>query len=130
MMMMEMRDLLSPIVARERWVIDGTYSTLGPLIPARADLVVWLDMPPWVWFPRLLRRSARRVLLREALWNGNRETLRGVFLGADGLFPHAVRSYFFHRHDIPARLSPYPYVQLRSPREVDAFVAAVPGVRG
>jgi hypothetical protein len=124
----EMRAKLAPLLATERWVTDGTYAELGALIAGHADLIVWLDLPPWVWLPRLLKRSARRLHFREELWNGNRETLRGVFLEADGVFPHALRAYFFRRHQIPARLAPYRFVRLRSVAEVDAFVAAFPRV--
>jgi hypothetical protein len=98
---------VAPIVATESWVTDGTYGSLGTLIAERTNLIVWLDLPPWVWLPRLLKRSARRLIFREVLWNGNRETLRGVFLEADGVIPHALRAYFFRRHGIPARLAPY-----------------------
>jgi len=83
-----------PIVARDAWVIDGDYhSKLGDLVIGGADLVVWLDLPVRVWLPRLLRRSLRRIVQRELLWNGNRETLRDVFLGRNALVPRALRHY-------------------------------------
>ena len=64
------------------WVIDGTYRRkLGNLVLENADTVVWLDLPMRVWFPRLLRRTLRRVRGRELLWNDNTESLRGAFWG-------------------------------------------------
>lgn len=56
----------------DRWIVDGNH----PLALERADAVVWLDFPLRVVLPRLALRTARRLLLREELWNGNRESLR------------------------------------------------------
>jgi hypothetical protein len=88
----ELRARVEPLVTTDEWVIDGAYrGKLGNLVLARADTVVWLDLPRRVWLPRLLRRTARRLLTRQALWNGNRETLRGVLWAPDALIPIAWR---------------------------------------
>ena len=120
----EMRARLAPLLAAERWVIDGFVTQLGTVVEDTADSVVWLDLPVRVWLPRLALRSARRLLFREVLWNGNRETLRGVFVDKDSVFRHAFRAYFVRRRDIPARLAPYRVVRLRSVRDVETFVAS------
>jgi hypothetical protein len=49
----------------------------GP-IWERADTVVWLDYPRGVVMRRVIRRTARRLITREELWNGNREPLLGA----------------------------------------------------
>lgn len=57
-----------------RWVVDGSYADRArALVWPRADTVVWLDLPRRVVLPALLARTLRRGLLREELWNGNRE---------------------------------------------------------
>jgi len=38
-----------------------------------ADTVVWLDLARRTSFPRAIQRSARRVLTKQRLWNGDRE---------------------------------------------------------
>jgi adenylate kinase family enzyme len=59
------------------WVADGTYSAKGgQLVRARAETVVWLDLPRVTVMLQVTRRTARRALRREVLWNGNRESLR------------------------------------------------------
>src|SRR5512134_982430 len=69
----ELRARLAPTLALEGWVIDGTYGRkIGDLVLDAADLVVWLDLPIRVWLPRLVRRTVRRLLRDEVLWNGNR----------------------------------------------------------
>jgi len=108
------------------WVVDGNYdSKLGTLIVDRADLVVWLDLalPTKLW--RLARRTARRWLRREELWNGNRETLPGVFYGRDALFSWAVSTHFRHRRDWPHRLAGRPLVRLRNAREVNNWLTTL-----
>jgi adenylate kinase family enzyme len=106
------------------WVVDGNYdSKLGTPLIERADLIVWLDLPLPTKLARLTRRTARRWLRNEELWNGNRETLKAAFWGREALFPWAVRCHFRDRRDWPARLAGRPLVRLRSVDEVSAWLA-------
>ena len=59
------------------WVVDGNYRSrvTGLFEP---DTYVWLDYPRRVVFPRVVRRTLGRVLLRRELWNGNRERWRNL----------------------------------------------------
>jgi adenylate kinase family enzyme len=73
------RDRVAAVVAGERWVIDGNYSKVRDIVWARADTVVWLDLPRRVVMRRLVWRTLRRVAGRAELWNGNREHWRNLF---------------------------------------------------
>jgi adenylate kinase family enzyme len=120
----ELRAKVGPIVASEAWVIDGTYqSKLGDLVLRTADVVVWLDLPIRVWLPRLIRRTLRRIRGREQLWNDNRESLLTAFWGRESLFVWAFRSHFRRRRDWPTALARYPVVRLRTPADVEDFLA-------
>jgi adenylate kinase family enzyme len=119
----EFRALVEPIVASEGWVVDGLYQgKIGDLVFKNADLVVWLDLPWYVWLPRLLRRTFRRMARRERLWNGNRETVRNAFFSRDSLLWFTLKWYRPRRRAYPERLAPFPTVRLRSVSEVDAFL--------
>src|SRR5262245_42733982 len=123
----ELRARVEPIVRGESWVIDGTYrGKLGNLVPEAADLVVWLDLPMRVWLPRLVRRTARRVVRKEELWNGNRERWRDVLHPTDSVVVYALRNYRRTRRTLPAELARFRVARLQSPTEVEAFLQSVP----
>ena len=119
----ELRRRVEPLVARDAWVIDGSYrGKLGDLVLERADTIVWLDLPRRIWLRRLVVRTLRRVVLREVLWNGNRESLRSALVGFDSLFRYALANERPRRHRYPRELARYRVARLRSPAEVEAFL--------
>jgi adenylate kinase family enzyme len=76
----EFRRRVAVVVAGERWVIDGSYtSQVKDLVWARADTVVWLDLPRRTVMRRIIWRSLWRAAKRTELWNGNRERWRNFF---------------------------------------------------
>jgi adenylate kinase family enzyme len=56
------------------WVVCGNYRAVRTQIWARADTIVWLDLPRPLVMWRVTSRSLGRVLRRTELWNGNRES--------------------------------------------------------
>lgn len=65
--------------AHGTWVADGNYENKGgDLVRARADTVVWLDLPRGAVLRQLALRTLRRIVLRQPLWNDNRESLRNA----------------------------------------------------
>src|SRR4051794_18173963 len=61
-------------IAGERWITDSDgYVAVRDLVWARADTLVWLDYERPVVMARVIRRTIRRAVLRERLFNGNRE---------------------------------------------------------
>jgi len=74
------REVVSFIDGGE-WVVDGNYVGLGiaDLVWPRADTVVWVDPPKSVVMSRVVRRTLRRVVTREELWNGNREPWTNLY---------------------------------------------------
>lgn len=108
------------------WIVDGNYEAkLGTLVIDRADLIVWLDLPLPIKLARLTRRTARRYVTQEELWNGNRENLHGLFWGDDKpLFTWAIQCHFRHRRDWPALLEGRSVVRLRSRRQVRQWLSS------
>ena len=60
------------------WVVCGNYRPVRTSIWARADTIVWLDLPRLLVMWRVTSRSFIRVVRRTELWNGNREVLHNL----------------------------------------------------
>jgi adenylate kinase family enzyme len=122
----ELQAKVRPIVESHAWVVDGNYrGKLGDLVLERAELVIWLDLPMRVWLPRLLRRTTGRILKRKPLWAGNRESLRGAFVGRDALIPWSLRHFRRRRLAYPESLGRFNLVRLRSQGEVERFLSGL-----
>jgi adenylate kinase family enzyme len=91
----EFRRVVSEWTRNDRWVIDGNYSAVQDIIWERADTVVWFDLPRRTVMRQLAWRTARRVITREELWNGNRERWRHLFTLDPG---RSVMAWAWHSH--------------------------------
>ncbi len=45
-------------IANDRWIIEGNYSSTIDLRVARADVLIWIDVPSWLSVYRVLKRVA------------------------------------------------------------------------
>lgn len=120
----EQRALVERIVAGEEWVLDTAYGHWRDAVEPRVQLVVALDYPRWLSFGRLLRRTARRMVSREEICNGNVESLRSV-LSADSILWWHWKSFDRKRAQIRRwQQDPDapPMLRLTSPRQVDLLL--------
>ncbi|QYJ03416.1 hypothetical protein KUV85_13915 [Nocardioides panacisoli] len=116
-------------LAEPAWVLDTAYGAHRPDAIARADVVVALDYPRRVSLGRLLRRTARRVLTREPVCNGNVETLRQT-LSRDSIIAWHFRTWSQKRDQVRSLLADPaapPVVRLGHPRDAAALLAALAG---
>jgi adenylate kinase family enzyme len=83
----ELKRRVAPIAAQEAWLVVGNYGATAELLlwPRLTTLVV-LDLPYPTMMWRILHRSLRRAVRREACCNGNFESLHRLL-----------------RHDAPLR---------------------------
>jgi hypothetical protein len=120
------------VIARECWVVDGGYQRkLGTMVPEAADTLIWLDLPLHTSMLRTARRSLGRVLRRTELWNGNRETLRGLFWGRESLLGWSLTQHRVYERSLPElfaspECSGKRILRLRSAKAVRAWLATVP----
>nr|WP_281497303.1 AAA family ATPase [Ornithinimicrobium sp. F0845] len=127
----EFLDDVRSLAARETWVTEWQYAGARPLLAARAELLVWLDLPFPLTLSRVVRRTVRRRVRREVLWNGNVEPpLHTVLTDRE----HVVRWAISGRHNldrrVPAVLAEHPQlagVRLTSRRDVEAWMARLRG---
>lgn len=121
------RDRVTVALSGERWVVDGNYSAVRDIVWGRADTVVFLDYPFWLVMGRLLRRTWRRSLMQEELWNGNRETFRQSFFSRDSILLWLLRTYRKRRKHYPVLFQQPEYahlliVQLKSPHLAEQWL--------
>jgi adenylate kinase family enzyme len=113
--------------AGPRWVTEWQYAAARPLLAARADTVVWLDLPRLLVLARVVRRTVRRRLRRERLWHGNEEPpLWRVFVDAEHVVRWAWATAPTVAPRVRAALSARPelvVVRLRSSGEVARWLA-------
>jgi adenylate kinase family enzyme len=128
----EFRGRVAEIVAADGWVIDGNYSSAGvrELIWARADTVVWLDLPRRTVMRQVVLRTLGRVVRRAELWNGNRERWRNLFTRdpEESVIVWAWQRHETYRQRYTAAMADpanrnLTFVRLRSRAEVRRFLA-------
>lgn len=122
---------MDAVTSGDRWVIDGNYSKVRDLVWGRADTLVWLDYSLLLVCWRLLKRSIPRVFKHTELWNGNRETVRGMFFSRDSLFVWLFQSYNHQRRSYPVLFKEPMYkhlacIRLKSPRETYKWLEILP----
>jgi adenylate kinase family enzyme len=134
----DFRQRVGDVVAGERWVIDGNYtSKVRDLIWARADTVVWLDLPRWIVMRRIIWRSVQRAARRTELWNGNREHWRNLFSldKENSVIVWAWQTHARNRTRYAAVMADPAYAQLhfvrlKNPAEVRRFLSAASPASG
>lgn len=126
----EFRARVAAFTAGDTWVVDGNYRTVSDLVWARADTVVWLDLPRWVAMRRLIWRTLRRTVMREELWNGNKESWGNLFRAdpEKSVIAWAWTSYRANRTRYASAVADPQYahltfVTLRSRRDIAQFAA-------
>jgi adenylate kinase family enzyme len=124
------RSRVEKALAVPRWVCDGNYRAVRPLVWDRATAIVWLDFsfPRVLW--RALARTVQRVITRETLYGGNRESFARAFLSRDSILLWVVHSHharrrryaelFFEADDASRRL-----IRLVHPRQAALFLETV-----
>ncbi|GAA2022698.1 adenylate kinase [Agromyces tropicus] len=117
---------IAGLAARDAWAAEWQYDTGRPVLGARADLAVWLDLPHALVMRRVVARTVHRRARGLELWNGNREAaLRTVLTDRDHILRWAWRTRGATGPRVLALAAERPdltVVRLRSAREVQAWL--------
>jgi adenylate kinase family enzyme len=117
---------VAALAAQEEWVTEWQYSAVRPLLLARADLLVWLDLSRRRVMSQIVPRTLRRRLRRMELWNGNVEPpLWTVLTERDNIRRWAWRTHPKTAARVGAVLASAgapPVVRLRTRREVHRWL--------
>ena len=111
----------------ERWVLDGNYSRTRPIVWPRADTIVWLDYAFPRVFGQLLRRTIRRAITKEPMWDGCVENLRLAFFSRESILLWCLQTFWKRRRNYPEVLARPEHAHLKvirlcTPRETAAWL--------
>jgi hypothetical protein len=119
----EVRAWLEVATAASAWVTDGNFDDMRDVLWARAELIVWLDLPLATTFWRVARRNFGWWLTGARVWGG----LPMTFGKALGGVRHTLRSHRLKRRTYPGFLEGRPttkVVRLTSPRQIAAWLTS------
>lgn len=120
------RQRVAEAAARDAWVIDGNYSAHLDLRFPKAEVVIWLDLPRYVYFSRAVWRSIRNYgRERDDLGPGCPEKFDLSFL-ADWVWNYPKRSRTRHAQLMSSLPVGIHGIILTSPREVAQFEDDLP----
>ncbi len=126
----EFRAIVADRAAGDAWVTDGNYSVVRPLIWARADTVIWLDLPRRTVMRQIIWRTVCRTAGRQELWNGNRERWSNLFhfdpersIIAYSWLGHAKHRARYAAAAIDEGNAHLTFVRLTSRRDITRFLA-------
>jgi len=111
---------------REEWIVDGNYMNFVRILH-KADLIIWLDYPFRTVLWRVLRRTSNRLITREPLWNGNRETLRLTF-SKESIILWVFQTYWKRKKMFPRLLATHTGIEqliFRRPREARRWLQSL-----
>jgi adenylate kinase family enzyme len=91
----EFLNLVALALSQDCWITDGNYGVVRDLIWSRATGVIWLNYAFPVVLRRAVTRTVRRVLTQEALFSGNRESLRMAVFSRESILWWVLTT--FHR---------------------------------
>ena len=115
--------------AGDRWVADGNYSAVREVLWPRATHVVWLNFSRAVVFSRIIWRTMLRVVRRDRLWQGNRESLGKAILSRDSILLWSFTTFAKNRVKYTQlrrdpNYSHLEWSEFRKPAEAKAFLAS------
>ena len=121
------RERLAAALQPDCWTTGGNYGSARDVIWRRSDTLIWLDYPLPFTLWRLLRRTVSRIVTKEELWAGNRETWK-EFLSRDSLLIYALKTHHRRRREFREAIAGTEYthlqvLQFRSHRQTQQWLA-------
>jgi adenylate kinase family enzyme len=127
----EFRSRVATFVDQPCWIVDGNYSHVRDILWPKATTILIVDLPKRVVMTRVIKRTILRIIRREVLWNGNRESWRNA-LSLDPMRNIILWSWNSHSkyHEVVPReareaVGPERVVVLTTTRDVRQLIQAV-----
>ena len=125
----EFKARVNEVTGQPGWIVCGNYFTKlgGKEYWSKADTVIWCDYSFPLVFSRLLRRTLKRTVTKQELWNENKEgfitnffTRESVLLWMMRVWNEQKRRYetIFKQN----KLNDTQLIRLKSPKETARFL--------
>ena len=110
-------------------VADGNYGRVRLLWP-RATTIVWLNYSFQRVLLRALRRTLGRLITREPLWHGNKESVRLQFFSRKSILLWVINTFHRRRNELAGLRASgrYPHlswVELRRPGDAEPYLKSL-----
>ena len=122
----QLRERVAEAAAGETWVMDGNYTSHLDLRLPRAEAVIWLDLPRYVYFRRAIFRTIRHYgRARDDIGPGCPERFDVSFF-RDWVWTYPAHSRARHAELLANLPADVHGIILRSPVEVTRFKKGLP----
>jgi len=125
----EFKARVGSITKESSWIICGNYFNKlgGENYLSKADTVIWCDYSFLLVFSRLLRRTLKRILTKQELWNENREGFIVNFFTKESVLLWMMREWNQQKQRYGKifqenKLNDTQLIRLRSPAETVKFL--------
>ncbi len=127
------QEIQNELVSGDRWIISGTYHSTLDIRMAAADTVIFLDLPLWLCFLRVLKRKIRNYCglertLPKRVQDDHKIGFKSLWNDFDFLWYVLM---FKRKYNIQIRKMLYQVrsdkhvIELSSPREVAQFINSI-----
>ena len=122
--------IVDSIKDMQGYVIHGNYNKVKDLTWGNVDTVIWLDYSRVIVMWRVLKRTIGRIITKEELWAGNKETFRKSFLEKDSILLWAWNTYKKRKEQYSLMVKENPYsikefIILKHPKEANELLKKV-----
>jgi adenylate kinase family enzyme len=126
----EFNELVINEINSEKWAVDGNYGIIRHLIWPKAEIVIWLNYDFSLVLKRALVRTIKRIVTKEELFSGNRETFKKSFFDKDSILWWVITTFHRRRKEIPLMLKEKEYehlkvIEIRKAKELDKLLASI-----
>jgi adenylate kinase family enzyme/GNAT superfamily N-acetyltransferase len=123
----EFQCLVEAAARAPRWVADGNYGRVRDILWPRATTIVWLNYSFQRVLLRALRRTLGRMITREPLWHGNKESVRLSFFSRKSILLWVISTFHRRRTELAGLRASgkHPHlswVELRRPKDAEPYL--------
>jgi len=126
----EFRRLVEAAARAPQWVADGNYGRVRDILWPRATTIVWLNYSFQRVMLRALRRTLGRLITREPLWHGNKESVRLSFFSRKSIMLWVINTFHRRRNELAGLRASgkYPHlswIELRWPSDAEPYLRSI-----